>query len=500
MKFTQAISVLLALLMLLACLVSCKGGNGGGDTSDSVSDVVPDETQDPYTYDENGYINDTLADDLDFGSTNINMLHWSVGGEYIDELSAEESTNPIRSATYFRIKNVEERLNCYISISYERGDWDSRADFVSKVYNNATSGDTSYDIISYYSFAAPIGVMYGLHKDLNKVSNLDLDMPWWIQDLNEGAAVDGKLYFATGDIAPTVVKATYCMFFNADELDVMGYKSDDLYKMALEGGWTMEKMKEMVKGTYQNSNNNTEADVEDFFGLTISDNVHYDALFYAAGMRIIDRNADGSLSLSRNFTGDRTATLVEEWKALLKTNDIACIEDRGVNFAAGNSLFLLKQFDFALTGLTESTMKYGVLPLPKYDDSQEKYGSCLGAWHSVYAITSTTKKTDMAGAVMEALASDAYRHITPAIYEDGLKLKYSQDANDGKVYDIIRASVITDIGRIWGDQIKVTDTGFGLFRNAIRYERGWSSEIASHKGGFVEDLELIVSTVESFNQ
>ncbi len=498
MKIKQITSAFLALLMISTCLLSCKKDKE--EEPEITSGTVSTDTGDGYTYDENGYINDKLPDDLDFGSTNINMLHWSVAGEYIDELSAEGNASIIDTVTYYRIKNVEERLNCYISIEYARGDWDARNDFVSKLYNSVSAGDSNYDIVSYYSFAAPIGVMYGLNQDLNKVPYLDLDMPWWVQDLNDGASVDGRLYFATGDIAPTVIKATYCMFFNADKAAEYGYTSEELYTQAIEGKWTMEKMKEMIKNTYRDSNESGAVDVEDTFGLTIYNNVCYDALFYATGMRIIDRNNDGSLSLSRNFTGEKTDTLLDEWKNLLNSRDAACVEDMGENFKSGDSLLLLSQFDFALTKLSDVKFKYGVLPLPKYDDSQENYGTTLSAWHSVYGITSTTRKLDMAGAVMEALASDAYRNITPAIYEQGLKTRYAGDANDGIVYDIIRASIITDIGRVWGDQIKVTDTAFGLFRNALRYDRGWSSEIASHKGGFVEDLESIISTIKSLGR
>ena len=50
--------------------------------------------------------------------------------------------------------------------------------------------------------------------------------------------------------------------------------------------------------------------------------------------------------------------------------------------------------------------------------------------------------------ILEANASGEYRNIGPFYYEQYLKDRYANGANGRKCFDILRASVIYDLGRI----------------------------------------------------
>ena len=59
----------------------------------------------------------------------------------------------------------------------------------------------------------------------------------------------------------------------------------------------------------------------------------------------------------------------------------------------------------------------------------------------------------MSSAVLEALASESSKLITPAVFEVALKVKYSSDDKMAQMYDIIRASMTYDFGRVFTDNL-----------------------------------------------
>lgn len=494
----RSLTFLLALLMLTVSFVSCKKSNANeGVSSDATSDAadVTEPEKETFEYDENGYVKDRIPENINFKGQKVDMLHWKTNGEYVTETAKDA----ISSALYYRVLNTQERLNNFISIEYANGGWDQKNDFVTKVYNDVMSGNPHFEIVSHYSFAAPIGAMYGLYQNLNNVEYVDFEMPWWYSDVKDFSEIDGKVYFATGDIAANAMKMTICMFFNADLLDAHGYDVDEFYADVIAGKWTVEMMQTMIKNTYVDLSKDGTVSDGDFYGLSVPDSPAYDALFYGANMRIIDRNADGSYSLSRDWSGVKTQTLVEEYKEIIYSQD--CIRADGhKSFNEGRSLLILSYFSYALGTLKDANYKYGVLPVPKYDEMQTNYGTCPAATISLYSVTYNCSNADMAGATLEALASDGYRNITPAIFEEGLKVKYSESHNDAAVYDIIRESVMFDIGRLWGDQIFTSwRHAFGTFRNAIEHQENWMSTVAMTQGPFIECLNNIVNTITAID-
>ena len=103
----------------------------------------------------------------------------------------------------------------------------------------------------------------------------------------------------------------------------------------------------------------------------------------------------------------------------------------------------------ALNRKDEITFEYGIVPVPKYDEAQENYVTCLGFPYSMYSISIASRNTDAAAATLECLASEAYREVTPMLLETSMKLKYSSDNEASIMYDFIREGVSIDIGRIF---------------------------------------------------
>lgn len=81
---------------------------------------------------------------------------------------------------------------------------------------------------------------------------------------------------------------------------------------------------------------------------------------------------------------------------------------------------------------------FGIVPMPKYDESQEKYLCSLGTSISVLLVPQTTKDVALTSKVMEALCYYSYNDVVPKYYEVALKEKYSRDEEIKEMLTIIR--------------------------------------------------------------
>jgi len=82
-----------------------------------------------------------------------------------------------------------------------------------------------------------------------------------------------------------------------------------------------------------------------------------------------------------------------------------------------------------------------VLPFPKYNEAQEDYRTTARATYSSFCIPVTAKDPDMSAAVLECFASESYRKVSPAYFENALKIKYTRDDESAMMFDLIKSSV-----------------------------------------------------------
>ena len=71
----------------------------------------------------------------------------------------------------------------------------------------------------------------------------------------------------------------------------------------------------------------------------------------------------------------------------------------------------------------------------------------------MYCIPIDAKNTTKSGAVLECMASEAYRNVTPALFETAFKYQYSNSQLDADIFEIIRDNVVFDICRPFFDSL-----------------------------------------------
>ena len=108
---------------------------------------------------------------------------------------------------------------------------------------------------------------------------------------------------------------------------------------------------------------------------------------------------------------------------------------------------------------------YGILPIPKLDESVKEYYSLAHDGFTVFGMINsavTDNMIDDLGAVLECMAIESKRHVTPAYYEIALKGKYSKDPESWDMLDMIVGNLKINGGMLF------TDLGItAAFRNSV---------------------------------
>lgn len=119
-------------------------------------------------------------------------------------------------------------------------------------------------------------------------------------------------------------------------------------------------------------------------------------------------------------------------------------------FISGGILFALVTMARTAT-LRQSDTDFGLLPIPKYDNNQEKYIQYSDAYcpNVISFPVTNIEKLDMASFVVEALAIESVETVTPEFYEICLKTKNARDEELSRMIDIIFSNYTIDLADVY---------------------------------------------------
>ncbi|HHT54019.1 MAG TPA: extracellular solute-binding protein [Clostridiales bacterium] len=477
----RRILILVLVATLAFMLAACMTGESETGTTTAGADTEPETTES--IYDENGYLLDSLPSDLDFGGKEFRIFTWS--NQTIWEWDATEITGDvIGDAIYNRKLAVEDRMGVKLVITKQSGEWENRNSFIQAVANNVLAGAQAFDVVGQYTPAAAIGAMQELYLDLNDIDNIDFEKPWWPGDIIESSSINGKLYFATGDITPTLIRSMGTVMGNLDLIEA--YDIEDVYALVDNGTWTLDKLKEIALGLQTGTDGGRQ-----FYGVTITSNVQYDNLFYSAGFKFVEVNSDGTISLSDDLGSERMIDWFSKCQSFLNDNPDVALLAINAAFTSGDAVFHFGGIADVQNHLKNLDIHFAILPYPKYDTAQDEYYTICGYWVSMYSIPIDAPDPIMSGAVLEALASSGYRTITPAFYRDSFQYKYLDTEVNARMFDLLHDTLVYDTGRTFCDQINI----FAAFRQAASPGSSWSSVYASNKNMWTNTIERVYNTL-----
>ena len=491
----RILALALAALMVAPVMASCGSSDSGTDTPTTTAapsaaeTTIPEETADP-NYDANGYLRDSLPDNLDYGKTDFQFLAWE---QTTKEYFVEEPTGEvIDNALYNRNMAVEERLGVKLHFREIPGNntGSTFKDFCQTVMNSVNANAQAYDAIACYLRSAGILTLNKMLIDLQEVKHLDFEKPWWSDSLLELNTIYDRLYFMSGDIATSLIYMMQFMIWNNNLGTNLGLENPQ--KLAVEGKWTQDKMFELATGVYADLDGNGQKSSGDQYGLFSYTHPKLDIFYMGADLHYLEPDAEGKLVLSPDVTSEKAMSIIDKLNNLYHvSNDGFFIKTVDhTDLIAARCLMYNTNGEYLQQYFRQGDMSYSILPAPKYDEAQEDYLTTMSFTHSMYCIPLDARDADMTGAVLECMASEGYRKVTPALFETAFKYQYSNSQYDADIFEIIREGIVFDIGRPFFDELggdgsspirvwrmQIENGNNSLLTVGKRYEKIWVNTI-----------------------
>lgn len=457
----------------LFCFASCgeqkeKPTLPDKEPSQAETNTAPDEASDEIDY-EAGLSNER------FDGYKFRMLvrKGSLGSQYFDE----PQEDVINSAIYYRNKAVENRFGVTITASES-----SSNDYETDALNSILAGDDAYDLVFAHSRAAFSYAIQGAAYNIHDISTIHMDKPWWSKNINDNCTVNGKLFVLDGDISISSLGAVNCLLFNKRIFDENGF--DYPYDMAKDGTWTFDEFAYLAKkGGNDLNGDGVLKPADDQYGFVTDPWAAPINILYTGGQKIYDINDAGEAELT--LYSNKTVEIYDEFFSLLGNG--ACLLQTGSVysgniFTEGRAMFKACVLGDA-KGFRSMDDDFGVVPYPKFDED-DVYASIANGAAPLIIVPISVSDVERTGAITEALCAYGSKDVLPAFYEVSLKGKFTRDEESEEMMDLIKDSVIYDIGYVSGGTFQ--SVGYDL---AISTTHDFASYYASREAAAKQSVQ-----------
>jgi len=444
----------LAVISMLFWVFACAGDSGQSegkntDGNKDATDGLPQEQTEE--------LSSSVPKDVKFNGEEIRILNCSYYTDDASDLRVETEIGEIVNDSIYR-RNSKTQNDLNLKFTFIDRSLTDGFNFNQAIQNSVKAGSDDYDLLVDTQYDCVRLATENVYANLIGLPYVDLNRPWWpgsyIEEMTIGK---DRIYFYTGDISLTFVRQMSCVYFNKQlYLDNFG-DPDAMYKMVLDGKWTLDKLSDMAKGMYKDLNGDGNYDDGDQYACGLLAANLADHFMFDAGIRITARDEGGLPYFVMN--NEKTATFTEKLYQLYYANEGTRIfpPTNDSNNITIPQKFMRNEllFDFGWFYVSELLRSmetdYGIIPFPKYDESQASYLSLAHDIVPVYCIPVTCEKTEAVGAVLEVMAFESYRSVLPAYFEVALKLKYTRDATEDafKIIDMIHDNCTTDFAYIY---------------------------------------------------
>lgn len=469
----RLIALLLVLMMTSSFIMSCnsKESNQGKTVSDenpTNEEVLAEETTEEEKY---------VFPELDCNGEDFTFLNVTTGWNFYTALVLESETGEILDdAIYSRNRTVEELFNVKLNeVAVDIGAVEA------KVRTTVLAGESVYDAA--YCPAnnnGPLGglITQNLFYDLNELSDLQFDKPWWNQTVTKEGVIgsDSKLYFASCDMNIMPLQGAWCVYFNEDMMRNLGL--DLPYGLVKSGKWTLDEFQKYVKAGAQLNGDDDFATTKAAWnpsGASVYGYTSYEggttALLVGTGERFISRDSSGmpylSIETDRFYNVcDRIANITMTKGEYQNAND-APFHYESI-FGAGRALMMIGELK-AADVLRDMDNTFGIVPIPKYDENQSQYYSSLARQMPLLVVPVTNNDIKRTGVIIDAMAYLSAKDVTPIFFDVTMSQKRLRNEESIDMLQIVKDSVLFDIGVLYGWSSDLT----GSVRDAI--DKGNSS-------------------------
>ncbi len=470
----KTIALLLVLLMAGSSMLACSDTTSDDPADTTNTPTADGETVAEETADPNARLDSGLAP-VDYEGYNFNIF---VHNTIYNDWDAEEVTGePINDAKYERMATVSDNANVTITPTVVTADM--RAGHT-PLGNSVKAGTNDYDLVELSAYSSCNALTAGFLRDMNSIENLDLTREWWDQYANEDFKFKDSIYMATGDISLADNNATYVIYFN--KRIATDYNMPNFYEMVDNMTWTIDNYREFAEayGADTDNDGNHVNDKEDEYGIYIWDDIMM-GIVNASGIKCCEIN-DETAELELVLYSEKFVDAFNKFTQYAYNKDTTCAYQRNgydadygaIAFREGRALFYMSNLGGAV-GHREMDDDFGILPLPLYDENQDRYYNSIASWSGAfYCIPRNAYGNDgfaRTGYLTQALAYESLYTLTPAYYDQTLKGKTSRDEESSAMLDLIFATRTYDFG--WYFEIG------GYNEGIMNLLRNYSSDVTS---------------------
>jgi len=460
-----ALSLLLLLSFIISTLISCQSPDSNTNPTQSQS---PDG-QTPSGGEESSPPEFTPVEGIDYGGYKFRILGYDGGVtnswhflSLCEVVVEEENGEPINDAFYKRNKEVEALYNVEITlVPTQRGGNDVTA------YKNAVlAGSDDFDA-AFITGSSSVNALNQANMAYNlfDIPSLDLSKSWWDQNAIKGLSIGNKITAAMGDV--NFFAAVTPMAIFANKRLMQDYAIDNLYQMVRDGKWTWDVLHTIAKQTTIDLNGDGVIDKNDQIGLFAQSGHLYSAI-NCAGEIITPKNSDDIPEFSPNLqrlsaVADKVVPILNDKSCSIMAENIPdgygniFVELIMPKFRDGEIMFHVNQMmlNFELRNMDAD---FAILPFPKIDEKQEKYGSIILHGHTTYTIVpSTCQNTVKTANILQAMGYYSQKYVMPAYYDVTVTNKLLRDDDSAEMLDIILKNRVFDLAALyrWGDMVTV---------------------------------------------
>ena len=483
----RVLILFLALVMLLGCLAACKRNTNNTDGDDEEEEeFIP-------------------LPEADYSDKEYTILYRQ-GTRYEEEWIGESGSADVISANIaLRNQKVENRYKVSLDVDSGRTnpDWN---EFWKKV--TVTTTDDIYQLVAgkTYEMAGSSVQGYCLNwLNSEQIPVVNLEKEWWDGEFTRAASYKNCSYIATGPLSLTDMYSSACIFFNKKLLNsaLGGTSTDDptadLFALVKDGKWTLDKLIEYAEKCTDEVEGAEGASV---YGLSSNTTTLVDAYIYASNLVMTERkkvNGEETIVLKAVDNNNPIIALSNKLKAFYNESGSVKKESGEMvdTFVAGKSVFTTGDLSCAKTIQNDAPdLQYGVIPYPKYTESQKEYHTYKLDYKTGFCIPRTVAEDnrEFVGTITEALAYYSNKYVKPALYEKVLTHQNVQDKDSSACVTMILDGGLYEFANIYAYSWGNVQGPAHLLRKVVQNNTNYARQYDAQKETYQFKLDALLES------
>ena len=435
-------------LTLLAAMILSACGGAASAPSAAPGEPAPVQTEAAAAAEETAASDSVpLLEAADLGGFELriaNIKPDEMSWANIQMTAEEQDATVVNDAIYLRNLQLKEKYNCLITETlFPRN--------VEHIKKSVASGSDEYDITMMYDLDAPsvITSMLNWHE----IPHVELTAEWWSPLATSMFDINGYQYFTAGNSSLAYISRPFTYLVNKKMYADLGMTAD-LFGAVSEGKWTQDMFMSLVAQAPSDLNGDGVFNEHDRYGIFGHCRIITVTAIGGAGINYAEKTEDGDF-VFRMHEDKKAIDLIEKLVHFKQNNPNIYYNkspyvyetDPADLFKNGQALFHLAGNPNTIVQLREMDDDFSILPLPKYDETQEKYYAiAYGSALTGIPVTVPQERWEAIGTIMEDMTRMSQNDLIPQYKEVLLKTKASRDDDSSAMIDIIFGSITFDPG------------------------------------------------------